>query len=147
MRRCPQLVLSILALVLASCSGEDDLGRFEVFIGGENEVCGAEETCGGEGIGQASLDIDPAAGEFCYDLDLEDIPDPIAAHIHRAALQQTGDVALDLEWEGSGPSASKCLTGLDQGLLTDIIEQPRLYYLNVHSERYPDGAARGHLST
>src|SRR5688500_2584402 len=114
MRRCPRLLLSALAFVLASCSGGDDLGRFEVFIGGENEVCATGESCGGEGIGQASIDIEPESGELCYDLDLEDIPDPIAAHIHRAALQQTGDVAVDLGWEGSGPSASKCLVGLDQ---------------------------------
>jgi hypothetical protein len=147
MNGCRRLLLLALAVAFISCNGADEVGKFEVFIGGENEVCATGESCGGDGIGQASLDIDPEAAELCYDLDLEDIPDPVAAHIHRGTLEQTGEVAVDLAWEGSGPGARKCLMDLDPGLLTDIVENPRLYYLNVHSEAFPDGAARGHLST
>ena len=147
MRRFGGLLAFAFVLLLGACDGDDDLGKFEVFVGGENEVCDAGGSCGGPGIGQASLDIDPEAGRLCYDLELEDIPGSTAAHIHSGALQQTGDVVVDLEWEPGASSGSKCLEDLDEGLLTDVVESPRLYYVNVHSERYPEGAARGHLTT
>ena len=126
--------------------GEEDPGHVEVFIAGENVVCGGGG-CGGEGTGQATIDIDPEAGTLCYDLDLEDLPEPTAAHLHRGPLGAAGPVVLDLGWEGDERGGSRCLEDLDPGLLRTIVDDKRAHYLQVHSEAYPEGAARGHLST
>ena len=139
---------TLAALLCTACVGPqvEYKTEFEVFIGGENEVC-TDDRCGGEGIGQASIEIKEGEGELCYDLDLEDIPDPTAAHIHEGGLGENGPVVVDLEWDGAASGGSKCVDGLTQDVLRGIIENPRLRYLNVHSETYPDGAARGQFQT
>ena len=133
-------------MLSASCVAEEDPGQVEVFVAGENVVCGAGDACGGDGIGQASLDIEPADGSLCYDVELENLPRPTAAHIHRGPLGEAGPVVLDLEW-GDERGGSKCLEGLEPALLRGIVEDKRGHYLQVHSEGYPEGAARGHLAT
>jgi hypothetical protein len=38
-----------------------------------------------------------------------------------------------------------CTEDIIESVLSDISEEPENFYLDVHSERYPDGAARGQL--
>jgi hypothetical protein len=133
-------------LTLVACGEDEDPGRVEVFVAGENVVCDGG-TCGGEGIGQATLDLDPDSRSVCYDIELEDIPEPTALHIHSGELAEAGPVVLDLEWQGDSAEGEGCLEGVDVDLLRRIIDDKRGHFLQVHSERYPDGAARGHLST
>ena len=119
--------------------------QHEVFIAGENEVCGTD-ACGGEGIGQGSIDLDIDGGELCYDLDLQDIPDPTAAHIHEGGLEDVGPIAIDLEWSGDPAGGEDCVD-VEPDVLRALQENPRLRYLDVHSETYPEGAARGQFQT
>jgi hypothetical protein len=144
--------LSALSLLLAigcsACVGPqiELKTEFEVFIAGENEICGTER-CGGEGIGQGSINFDVEAGELCYDLDIQDIPAPTEAHIHEGGLAETGPIVVDLGWSGSAAGGSACVSDIDPAVLRGIMENPRLRYLDVHSERYPEGAARGQFQT
>lgn len=142
-------VALVMALAAGGCVGPEIEIRsdFEIFVAGENEVCGDTRGCGSEGFGQISVQIDDEAGELCYDLELTDIPDSTAAHVHSGGLQDVGDIVIDLGWEKGAVEGGKCFEGLDPELLKEIRENPRLYYVNVHSEDFPDGAARGQFQT
>lgn len=133
-------------LAFAACSGEEEIGVFDFFIAGENEVCDGD-TCGGEGTAEVFLDIEAERGQVCYEIQLDGIEDPTAAHIHAAPLAENGDVVVDLEWEAGEKTAEKCIQELDEAALEKVMLEPRGHYVNVHSERYPDGAARGQLQS
>lgn len=68
---------------------------------------------------------------------------PIQAHIHRGRAGVDGDVVVDLS--GSVVDGTDCATEVPRRLVRRIIEHPRRYYFNVHTEAYPAGAIRGQL--
>lgn len=144
MKKVGSALAALLFVSLTACGGEEEIGIFDFFIAGENEVCDGD-TCGGEGTAEVYLDIDPERGELCYEIELDGIEDSTAAHIHAAPLAENGDVVVDLEWEPGETRVEKCLQDLDSAVLERITLEPRGHYVNVHSERYPDGAARGQL--
>lgn len=139
--------LSGLIAIPAACVGPqvELKTEYEVFIGGENQICGTD-ACGGQGIGQASVALEIEDGELCYDLDLQDIPDPTSAHIHEGGLEDEGPIVIDLKWTGDSTGGAGCVEA-SPGVLRSLQANPRLRYLDVHSERYPEGAARGQFQT
>lgn len=139
------IVLFAVVLVVGSCTDEGD--EFEVELSGENEVCDDPEACGGSGSGTATIEIDSDENEVCYTFELEGVEDVSAAHIHEGEEGQPGDPVVDLAYQGDDTGADDCVDGVDEGLLEDILDNPSGYYVNVHSEQYPDGAGRGQLET
>ena len=74
------------------------------------------------------------------------------AHIHKGAGgQTTGRVVVNLAAPGDG-NAADCLTKGEAGkfvggqTVTDILENPKDYYVNVHNAGYPGGAIQGQLA-
>lgn len=96
-----------------------------------------------EGSGSASVSIDPEAEEVCYELEVSDISEPTMAHIHRGAEGESGGVVVDFNLPQHGMNG--CVTVSDSGVIEEIIENPRNFYVNVHNEDYPGGAVRGQL--
>lgn len=135
----------ILALGGSACNeGNDEGGAFDVQLSGAAEVCEGD-TCGGEGTGTATIDINSDQNEICYEIQLEGVEGANAAHIHEGAEGESGDVVIDLAY--SGEEGESCVAELDEGDLEDVSEEPSNYYVNVHSDQYPDGAVRGQLDT
>jgi putative cell wall-binding protein len=66
------------------------------------------------------------------------------AHIHRAPQGEAGPVVLPLAAQPE-PLAFDCAFDLDEGLVRDIFEEPARFYVNIHTEAFPDGAVRGQL--
>jgi hypothetical protein len=56
-----------------------------------------------------------------------------------------GPVVVDLAYEGTDEEAEACVDGVKERILESISQAPDRFYINVHSKRYPDGAARGQL--
>lgn len=98
-----------------------------------------------DGSGTAQVTASLAETRFCYELTVQDIAPPFAAHLHQAALGQEGPVLLALEPPADG-SSSGCVTA-DRDLLAAIIGNPSAYYIDVHNSEYPGAALRGQLAT
>ncbi len=100
-----------------------------------------------DGAGTASI-TRRGAGQLCYNLTATNVDQPTAAHIHQGEADQAGDIVVNLDPRFSGGAesdASGCVQA-DESLIDAIFAEPTGYYVNVHTQRYPDGAVRGNLS-
>ena len=134
---------AIVLLLVGACG--DEGGDFEVQLDGANEVCEDADACGGSGSGTATVDIDSDSNEVCYTFELDGVEGVNAAHIHEGEEGRSGDPVVDLAYDGDDEGAEGCVDGVDEDVLEDILDSPSEYYVNVHTERYPDGAGRAQL--
>ncbi len=94
------------------------------------------------GTGNASVTIDAAAGQLCYDLTWsQQVGSPSAAHIHKGAAGTSGPIVVVL----NEPPAPKACVAAPRPVLQGIAADPSSYYVNIHSNAYPGGAVRGQL--
>jgi hypothetical protein len=110
-----------------------------------------------DGSGTAVLTVDLMEGTVCYDISVTGIGEPTEpaagignAHIHSYA--QNGAIAVDLDTtfelvEGTTDTyqAVDCVTA-SRRTLVDILLNPELYYVNVHTVAFPGGAVQGDLA-
>jgi CHRD domain len=121
---------------------------FAVLLGG-NEVSNEGEANVGDedGHGSATVIVDTESQTLCFGVLVTGIDTPVAAHIHNALTGQNGPIVVPLTPPASGDAgaSSGCLDNLDPQLLEAIVEGPGAFYVNVHTETFPDGALRGQL--
>ena len=143
------LVVAIVALVAAlaavlatrgggssSASGNDKGTTFNVPLSSSAEVPTSISTTSS---GTASVTID--GKKVCWAFTLRGVDHPNAAHIHNGGPTVSGPVVVPL---GAAFAQSGCTTASSN--VTDaILASPATYYVNVHSQKYPDGAVRGQL--
>jgi hypothetical protein len=98
-----------------------------------------------EGSGTALITIDPDTGEVCWDLSVEGIGDAVASHIHVGAEGEDGDVVVPLDEDGFSGTSSGCVDASNADLAA-ILANPADYYVNIHTEEFPNGAIRGQLT-
>lgn len=105
-----------------------------------------EDTGSDRGFGFAAVRI---SGErVCFGVRWNNIPTPVAAHIHAGEAGVSGPVVVPL-FEAPGPNAGKntawgCITAAAE-VTEAITMSPHDYYVNVHTEDFPGGAIRGQL--
>jgi hypothetical protein len=117
-------------------------------LSGLNEIGGNGERGAGDrnGRGSASAIID--GGRICYALTVKNIADPVDAHIHRGGRTVNGPIVVEFDEPSAGdPGASSGCTRISRDLAGRILRNPQNYYFNVHTQDYPDGAARGQVRT
>ena len=100
--------------------------------------------------GSASVTVNVGQGTVCYELTVNGLPNSaigtvIASHIHHGAAGVNGPVVVPFTHIPSNGASSGCTTGLSKDLLKDIIQNPGMYYVNVHSTVFPAGFIRGQL--
>ncbi|MCV0403519.1 MAG: CHRD domain-containing protein [Chloroflexi bacterium] len=106
----------------------------------------------GKGSGTVSLypsTDNPTGNNVCYELKLQAIGTPVAAHIHEAPVGVAGGVVVNLDIgnaERHGNRLSNCVT-VDQEIVNEILADPSEYYVNVHTAEFPGGAVRGQLGS
>ena len=85
--------------------------------------------------------------QFCWTLDVSGLTTPaVAAHVHEAARNVNGGIRIHLDTVGQTSFETEgCETVTDAALLARIQEDPRGFYVNVHTTRYPAGEIRGQL--
>ena len=138
------LALGILgaATALGGCATlADTVGEsYNTALVGQQEVPGPGDP---DGTGTAKVTADATLNQVCYDLTVQNISRPTAAHIHKGARGVAGPPVLTLDAPTNGAS-SGCLK-VDKAVAASIIADPSMYYVNVHTADYPDGAIRGQL--
>jgi len=95
------------------------------------------------GHGTASVTIDTAKGQLCYELSATGSDTPTMAHVHKGAAGVAGPVVVALDPPAQG-SSKGCATAPAE-VLAAIVADPSSYYVNVHTAKYPKGAMRGQL--
>lgn len=98
-----------------------------------------------DGMGHAMLRLDADKGQVCYDITVENIAPATMAHIHKAAADASGPVAVPLNKPGADGRVSGCATAAAD-VIKDIIANPGGYYVNVHNAEFGAGAIRGQIS-
>lgn len=99
-----------------------------------------------DGSGSASVTLDPATGEACWNFTTMNVGPGTQSHIHEGAAGVAGPVVVPLDVDGFQESSEGCATGQDAALLQRIIDNPAAFYVNVHTEAHPGGAVRGQLA-
>jgi hypothetical protein len=94
--------------------------------------------------GTVQVAVNSDRNEVCYDLNVTQLGDATAAHIHEGAAGKEGPVKVGLD-APKGGSVKGCKTA-DAAVIKDIMANPDNYYVNVHNPAYPKGAVRGQLS-
>ena len=86
--------------------------------------------------------------QFCWTLDVSGLTTPVgAAHVHENVRNENGGIRIPLDVVVGATSfeTADCETVTDQALLDRLEEDPRGFYVNVHTTQYPGGEIRGQL--
>jgi CHRD domain len=137
------LFVSLIAIALITY-GDDGGRKFTVVLTGAEEAPGPGDP---DGIGFATLRLNPGTGQVCFDIRVENITLPATgAHIHEAPAGSPGPIVVPLTAPDESGSSSGCVEA-DREEILEIIREPEEYYINVHT--LPDfgpGAVRGQLA-
>jgi CHRD domain-containing protein len=141
----PLLVAACGALALAGCETVDEAvnevvgNNFVANLSGANEVPPADP----DGWGRARITVNDATNQICTDLEVRDIGDVTAAHIHRGGAGVNGPPVVTLDAPDDNDS-DDC-DSKDDALVDEIRHNPGGFYVNVHTSAWPDGAIRGQV--
>jgi CHRD domain len=137
------LVLALAASVAAQGGGNRAI--FAVMNGAkEVDVNGNHGTGDANGRGSFSATLD--GRQLCYGIQVKNINNPVAAHIHRGGKDVAGPVVQPLDQPATGdPGASSACVQISRSLARGLRRNPGRFYVNVHTADLPNGAVRGQL--
>jgi CHRD domain len=99
-----------------------------------------------DGSGTASVTLDPATGEACWDLTATGIGAVTQSHIHVGAAGVSGGVEVPLDVDGFDGTSEGCVSAQPAAKLQAIIDNPAGFYVNLHTAEFQAGAIRGQLA-
>jgi CHRD domain len=136
-------VLGLTASVGAQGGG--DRALFSVMTGAK-EVDATGQKGVGDPNGRGSFSATLDGRTLCYGIQVKNIEDPVASHIHRGGRSVAGPVVQALEHPDTGdPGSSSACVRLIRSLARELRANPRSFYVNVHTADFPGGAVRGQL--
>jgi hypothetical protein len=106
----------------------------------------------GGASGTASIRLNQGQKRVCFTLTGSGLGNSIlGAHIHRGAAGVAGDIVIPLPTVSLGPlehgaPARGCVQNVDVAIIKEIRQNPADFYVNIHTEQFPSGAARGQLA-
>jgi CHRD domain len=130
-RACPTTLLTARSGGLA----------FQVALTGETEAPAGDPV----GTGTATFRLRAGQGQVCYVLNAENLPQALAAHIHRGAVGTAGPIVVPIQTPNAGGASSGCAT-VARAIVGAILARPASFYANVHTDEFPAGAIRGQLT-
>lgn len=106
---------------------------------GDAEVPGPGDP---DGSGTAEVALSPEEGTVCFEIEVENIADAQAAHIHTGGADESGPPVVDFDVASNGLSG--CVDA-EAETIQSILDSPSEFYVNVHNEEFGAGAVRGQL--
>jgi hypothetical protein len=91
--------------------------------------------------GKATVTLLPPR-RICFVVTVRKLANATAAHIHEGAAGKSGPPVITLR--KSDNKIEGC-TIAPHGLMYQLANSPKKFYVNVHSSDFPDGAIRGQL--
>jgi hypothetical protein len=138
------IALTLVLSVSAGAQGSGDRAIFAVMTGPKEVDVNGEHHGDRNGRGSFSATLDGRM--LCYGIEVKNINDPVAAHIHRGGPKVAGPVVQPLEQPGTGdPGASSACVQISRSLARGLRRHPSRYYVTVHTADLPNGAIRGQL--
>jgi hypothetical protein len=137
MRAALVVLLTVLSL-LASTALAGAATTLHATLSGKKEVPKA-----GNGTGTARLTLDAKKGRVCFRIKLKHVGTVQAGHIHKGGKKVAGPISVPLF--ASATRQPKGCASASKRTIRAIIRKPGAYYVNVHTAKYPAGAARGQL--
>jgi hypothetical protein len=136
------LVLGVATQVVAQGSGGNKV--FFAVMTGAKEVRAGESAGDSDGRGSFSATLDGRT--LCYGIQVKNIGNPVAAHIHKGGPEVRGAVVVPLKQPAKGdPGASAACVKLSRSRADALNANPGNFYVNVHTAALPNGAVRGQL--
>lgn len=97
------------------------------------------------GDGTAELILFPGREKFCYRLNVSNVDNVTEAHLHKGSAGETGPVVRALIPPENGYSR-ECVKRYGKEAVRRIGNDLSNYYIDVHSEEFPNGAVRAQFS-
>ena len=143
------LMLAMIGTVVARDATDSQTARDRVHFAvltGAKEVDADGNRGAGDANGRGSFSATLDGQTLCYGIQVKNIGDPGAAHIHRGTRSVAGPVVQPLEHPTDGnPGASSDCVEIESDLARGLRLNPGRYYVNVHNADFPGGAVRGQL--
>ena len=143
------IALSSLAIIALAVPALSLAGRntteVEAKLKGKNEVPGAGAD---KGKGDIQVFLKPTQDKVCFELEVKKLDTIVAGHIHKGDSETAGKVKVTLfDAQGSSGTGAYegCVKEVKAKLIEKIAAKPEKFYVNIHTEDYPDGAIRGQL--
>jgi hypothetical protein len=124
-------------------SGLENATRLKATLTGAAEVPGPGDP---DGSGTATVNIDVSKGDVCYEVNVQRIDRPTGMHIHEADSGKAGDIVVNMTTPTASDTTTTGCAQADAALLGRLVARPNGFYVNVHSQTYPQGAVRGQLT-
>ena len=139
-------------------------GLAEIACNGFSSLSGQEEVRPTESnaTGTGNFLYNKKSGEFSYWVNVNGLKKITGAHIHNGSPGQNGDVVVALSNEKSAEDQNNPEILLKGNITNDDLKGPLAgmklsdlwimmeggnTYINIHTDKYPDGAIRGQLAT
>jgi hypothetical protein len=139
--------VAALAAVIALPSLSSGATLLGAKLKGAHEVPGPGDNDAKGGI---QLTLKAKKKKVCFTLEYRKLDGGAAAgHIHKGEKGVAGPIKVEL-FEVDPPLAERgsfegCQKNVKRKLIRRIKRKPEKFYVNIHSEPYPDGAIRGQL--
>jgi hypothetical protein len=123
-------------------------GRLRAFLDADQEVAPANGAALGDPDGHAVGFVRPKGDRLGYSLAWVGISAPTKGHLHQGKFGTNGDIKVDL-LNVPVPANIFAISGsaqnVDPALIKQIRDEPKGFYLNIHTAEFPGGAVRGQL--
>jgi hypothetical protein len=97
----------------------------------------------GNGSGTARLTLNPKRGRVCFSMTLHHVGTAQMGHIHQGGRGVAGPIVVAL-FTTPTKRPHGCVSA-PKSQIRAIIKHPSRFYVNVHTVKFPAGAARGQL--
>lgn len=133
------LLAAIAAAVPAVALGSHaKRAAFEAYLLGKNELPPK-----GPPRSSATVHLTIIGSKVCWKFTkMKGFDKPLVSHIHKGKAGVEGPVYIPL---GGAFKAAGCTTAPSTSPTTPIMKNPKGFYVNVHTKKYPGGAVRGQL--